>query len=206
MTGATELAMSDPSLQVPRASFRMVTPTLLRAPLLALAMTSAAALPWCFAAVLEARMRTPMVSSGTCREAVVTAAPVATVPAVGVPVAVPREPPPPAVERLDDDLFLVRVPALTARLLGAPTILGDHARFQRRGRLERGVRVLAARPGGIFESLGLEAGDLVQRVDDVTLTPRSLAALADLAPRTRALRVDLLRRGVPVTLRWVLLP
>lgn len=172
--------------------------------MLALAMTSAAAVPWCIAAVVEARSRAQATyPAGACREVVVRAA----APAVpAAPAAAPEAPRAPAVERLDDDLFLVRTAALGALVAREDAVLGDRARFLRRGRQERGVRVLAARPGGLFHSLGLEPGDLVQRVDDVSLTPRSVLALAELSPRTRALRVELLRRGEPVTLRWVLVP
>ena len=74
-----------------------------------------------------------------------------------------------------------------------------------RGGRTVGVEVLGVHPGDVLAALGIESGDVLERVNgfDVVSPDRCLEAYASLR-RTDRVVVELARRGRPLTLSYVI--
>ena len=66
-----------------------------------------------------------------------------------------------------------------------------------------GFRVFNIRPGSLFERMGLENGDVIQKVNGAELdTPSKGLALLEDVQTTSEIRIDLLRNNRPTTLNY----
>ena len=65
-----------------------------------------------------------------------------------------------------------------------------------------GMKVLAIKPGSIFSKLGLQRGDVLERINGLDLDIKSGMKLFGQLKDQKNLKIELVRRGEPQTLEY----
>lgn len=125
-----------------------------------------------------------------------------------------RPPGPVLVDPLNDKLHSDKIHKVGAytyevlreargQLVGSPERLAHAARIipnYRQGRYE-GVKLVGVRPGSLYRAIGIRSGDVIRAVNGKNIdAPSKAIALAEGLLKARVLRIELERRGSPITL------
>jgi general secretion pathway protein C len=97
------------------------------------------------------------------------------------------------IDQKEVDEALERMDQLYTEIRIVPNIKGGKA---------SGMKVLAVKPGSIFSRLGLQRGDILEKINGVELTIEQSMALFSKLKSQKSFRIDLVRKGKNKTLEY----